>query len=179
MSESRKKHIGGRGMELDPLNANRVIDGMLAVVATTASTQATGTGASDYNCNLSAGECIVGGKVKRNEAAVADIDLDHASTGSAILTLNYARIYDLVYYKSIANDTIYLRVFKGAIATTAAAAVAVTDAEIDAYLPAGTPYIRVARVTVERTGDTAVTLTYDNSIRNTGVPETIHRPQIY
>lgn len=172
MAETKQKIVGGRGIEFQHF-ANRVVQGFMLMAPTNGSTQATGTGASDYNVNITAGILAVGSTVKEMTVQ-ADYDLEHASTGSGILTLNQARVYDYVAYRSPGDGVVYLKMFKGTIADTLAAAVPVTDTEIEATMATGTYWMRIGRTTIERDGDTSISQTYDNTLRNTMIPGTVH-----
>lgn len=168
MSNMAKNPIGGVGVETQLLN-NRVITGMMVGAPSTASTQATGTGASDFNVNIAAGILAVDGH-PIEFAAQADFDL--ASAGAALMASGQSILVDIVAYRSVADGVIRLRGIRGAAATTGSQ-VAPTDAEIDAKIEA--PWWRLARVTVNRTGDTTVTQSYSNVVRPACIVLTNHR----
>lgn len=168
MAETKQKVVGGVGVEF-AIFANYIIEGMLLSAPTTSSTQTTGNGASDYNVDIAPGLLAVGSTVKEY-AAQADFSL---GTDSPEMVAGQSRVYDIVAYRSVGDGNVYLKVFKGAAATTGQQQPP-TDASIEASLAAGTYWMRVGRVTVNRTGDTTVTQTQDNTVRNTLVPGTVH-----
>lgn len=166
------ENVYGRGIEFERFFKTRVVQGLLFGPPTTGSTQATGTGASDYNVNISHGLAVVDG-VGYELAAQADYDLGHASTGSGILADGESIVYTFLLYRSQGDGLVYLKKIAGTIALTAAV-VPVTDAEIDALFPEGTIWMRLADCTVNRTGDLTLTQTYDNLVRNLQNPPTVH-----
>lgn len=169
--EAKQKLIGGRGVEFEHFG-NRVIQGMLVGIPTNASTQAAGAnGASDFNVNISAGMLACGNEIKEY-VLQEDFAIENAATPSAI-QVGEAKVYDIVAYKSRANGTVYLKVFAGA-AALAASAVPPTDAEIEAAFASDTYWMRIGRTKVTRSADTTLAQTYDNTVRNTLVPGTVH-----
>jgi hypothetical protein len=171
MSETKQRLIGGRGVEFQHF-ANRVITGMLVGAPTTASEQATGaTGNLTVSVNIAAGLLSVGSIVKEY-AAAADYTI-FATAASPIPNLSEV-YFDIIAYKSVGNNTIYLKVVQGIVAVTTVGAVVPTDAVIEAYFETGTPWMKVGRTLVKRTGDTTLVQSYDNTVRNTLVPGTVH-----
>jgi hypothetical protein len=169
MSETRKLVVGGRGIEFAHF-ANRVIQGMRVKAPTTGSTQATGaSGTLDGNVDIEWGMLAVGSQVAeyavQADFAVAD--------GDGIIQVGEAIVIDIVAYVSKGDNEIYLKVFTGAAALTASA-VGPTDAEIEAYFAADTSWMKIGQTKIERDADTTVVQTYDNTVRNTLVPGTVH-----
>ena len=166
--ETRQKLIGGQGVEFQHF-ANRIIEGMLMLAPSSASTQATGAGTLAVRVNINAGLQAVGSTVKEL-AAQADLVLFNAAT---VLTTGQSVVFDIVAYRSKGDGLVYQRTFRGTAATTGSE-VAPSDASIEAALEADTAWMRISRTTVNRTGDTTVTQTYNNTVRNTLVPGTVH-----
>jgi len=167
--ETKQLLVGGRGVEFQHF-ANRVIQGLQFADGTTGSSQATGaSGAYAVRVDIAWGMLAVGSVVKE-EVARADVAVD---SGSGVLASGEARYYDFVYYRSRGNGTVYFKIVKGAVAVSASA-VPPTDAEVEAYFDDDTAWMRVARLKVIRSGDTALTLTFDHTVRNTLVPGTVH-----
>ena len=154
--------VGGVGVE-SQIFQNRVIEGMLVGVPTTASTQVTGTGAYDYNVNIATGLLAVDGTVKEY---AAQVDYDVGSGAVANLIVGQSMVYSIIAYKSRGDGAVYMKSVPGAAATTGAQ-VAPTDAVIEAGLATGTFWWRLADVTINRTGDTTVTQSQNNTVRPT------------
>lgn len=152
---------------------NRVEQGVLYGPPTTASTQATSTGAYDFNVNRSHGIVVVEGK-RLELAAAADVDLANGGTGTAILASGESIYYTQVAYLLPGAAAPAIRQFAGTIAL-AAAAVPITDAAINASFGPDVPWFRLADLKVNRTGDTTVTQSYNNLVRPSGIPATINR----
>lgn len=163
-------YLTGSEAEFD-YTLNRVEQGVLYGPPTTASTQATGTGAYDYNVNRSHGIITVEGK-RLELAAAADVDL--ANGGTAILASGESIYYTQVAYLLPGAAAPAIRQFAGTIALTAAA-VPKTDAEINASFGPDVPWFRLADLKVNRTGDTTNTQAYNNLVRPSGIPPTINR----
>lgn len=161
--------VGGIGIEFD-VTRNRVLQGVLVTAPTTASAQLTGTGNGSYRVDITPGLVIVDGKVKE-VATAADQLLEAAGD---ILDSGQSIVYTIVYYRSISGGVIYQRTFAGAPALTGSQ-VAPTDVEIEANLASGTVWFAVAEVTVNRTGDTTVTQSQNNTVRPTWVPAFANR----
>lgn len=166
--ETAKRLTGGRGVEFQHF-ANRIVQGMMVLTPTNASTQATGTGALDLNVDIELGILAVGSTVREYDAQ-ADYALLNES---GALVDGESLIMAIVAYKSRGDNTIYLLNVKGAAAITGSQ-VAPTDAEIEVSFAADTYWMKIAEVTVNRTGDTSVTQSQDNTVRNTLVPGTVH-----
>jgi hypothetical protein len=151
---------------------NRIATGMLVGAPTSASTQVTGTGASDFNANISAGILAVDGVV-REYAAQADYAI--ATSAAQQMAAGQSRVYTVVAYINPADGLPALRVVAGAAATTGDQ-VAPTDAVIGAEFADNVPWYRVAEVTVNRTADTTITQSANNAVRPSGIPIGAHRP---
>jgi len=169
--ETKKLLVGGVGVEFQHF-ANRVIDGYRILTPTTASSQATGAGAYAVRANIDWGILAVGSQVKE-VAAQADVSIE---SGTGVLVLNEWKVYDIVNYLSRGDNVIYQKVFGGTKNTTQALALAgiQTDAQIEAAFAPNTAWMKVGRVIVNRSADTVLTVTFDNTIRNTLVPGTVH-----
>jgi len=154
--------VGGVGVE-SQIFQNRVIEGMLVGVPTTPSSQVTGAGAYDFNADIATGLLAVDGTVK--EYAV-QADYDVGSGAAAILIVGQSVVYSIIAYKSKGDGVVYMKSVQGVVATTGLQ-VAPTDAAIEANLADGTFWYRLANVTVNRTGDTTVTQSQDNTVRPT------------
>lgn len=169
MSETKQKIIGGVGIEFHHF-ANRVIQGMAVKAPTNASTQGTGTsGTLDGNVDIEWGMLAVGSQVKEYavQADFAVID------GDGIIQTGEAIVIDIVAYLSKGDNVIYLKAFAGA-AALAANAVCPTDAQIEAYFAVDTAWMKIGQTKISRTADTTLVQTYDNTVRNTLVPGTVH-----
>lgn len=146
----------------------RIVYGMIPATPTTGSSQATSTGASDFNIDFKAvatgspaGLILVDGKAKQF-AALADFDV--ASSAAQQMASGQSRIYTVIAFLNQLDQEITLKSIPGAAAATGSQ-VAATDAEIDAYLAQGTTWMRICNVTVNRTADTTVTQSYDTTVR--------------
>jgi hypothetical protein len=144
------------------------VDGAFVVAPTTPSTQATGTGAFDYNVNILDGLYVVCGEIKQQDL-VANYDVDHGSTGNAILIVGESVVYSLVVFLNSFDGIVYLKALRGTIAVTANV-LPLTDAEIEAMLGVDTQWFRLADCQVNRPSDTACTQTYNNKVRPIGQP---------
>jgi hypothetical protein len=129
---------------------------------TTASTQVTGAGATTWRVNLSAGLAIVDGVVK-DFVAQADRVI-HSAT--QLVTSGQSCVAAIVA-KNVAG-TITLVDVKGVAATTGAQ-VAPSDATIQAAVGAGVSWVKVCEITINRTADTTVTQSQDNSKGDVGI----------
>lgn len=145
---------------------NRVARGLVATAPTSASTQATGTGTTAWRVGLSQGTALVDG-VSFEQAAG---DFTVASAGS-LLAAGQSLVADLVVKSSKApgkSGTASLVAVLGAPNTTGSQA-APTDAAVQAAVGAGLPWVRVARCTLNRTGDLTVTQSQDNTACDLGL----------
>lgn len=139
------------------------VEGCECETPTTGSTQATGaTGVTDWNVNLRAGVVIVGG-VALNVADDADYDV-HSGSIVTGLQSTYTVVAALVA-KNV-SGTVSLQVVLGTAALTAGGtAVGPTDAVIQAAVGAANSWVKIAELTINRTADTTVTQSQDNSKR--------------
>lgn len=149
--------------------SDRVMQGCLVGAPTTASSQVTGTGASDFNADITAGLVLVDG-TKKEFAVQADFDV--ASAAAALMTAGQSIVYSIIALKNPVAGTISMVSLPGAAATTGSQ-VALTDAEITALYAVGTQWIRIANVTVNRTADTIITQSADNTVRPTSLPPSL------
>lgn len=148
--------------ELAAHEKNKVLVGGLGADPTTPSTQATGAaGITDWNADYTAVEGLVDG-LQGAAAAVADAAI-HAGT---IVDAGFQIGASIVAAFVLKNDggTISVDIVKGAAATTGAQK-APTDAEIQTALGAGVEWIRLFHSTLNRTADTTVTESQDNTVR--------------
>lgn len=143
------------------------IDGCYVQAPTNASTQATGTGASDYNANVSLGSVVLDGVAGYIKNA-ADVALDTATTGNGVLVDGEARYYALVAWLDRLTNTVKFGVVKGTIAAVASVA-RVSAAQVEAKLGTVNPYVILGQTLVHRSGDTAITQSYENHDRLSGL----------
>lgn len=140
--------------------ANRVLSGFLVEDPTTPSSQAAGVGNTVVNVNRSAGLAVVNGVVyylaKTDDYALhtGSLYTGFANGQSAVITL---------CLKNVAG-TVTLEIVKGAAALTGAQ-VAPSDATITAQVGAGNTWIKLAEITINRTGDETMTQSIDNGKR--------------
>lgn len=134
------------------------VQGLTCLAPTNASTVATGdTGAMDWNVDVTEGFVVVNAV----EAAFAvDADFDVLSAASPIVD-GESIVGALV--ASEASGTTSLEVVNGAAATTGTE-VAPTDAEITTGV-GHARWVKVAELTINRTGDTTVTQSQANAAR--------------
>lgn len=138
---------------------NKVCTGLMAAAPTTPSTQATGSGNTAWRVNLDKGTVVVGG-VKKEFAAEADRVL-HSGSFYTSLDSGDSAIVTIVAKKDDAGAVTLVNV-KGAAAVTASV-VAPTDAQIQAAVGAGLEWVKVCECKLNRTADTTVTQSQDNS----------------
>jgi hypothetical protein len=141
--------------------------GVLPSTATTASTQATGaTGATTLHVNLPAATVYVNGKRKDFSAEVDRVlhsTTVYTGVDGTTLTSGKSAIVSIVAKSSSATagqGTISLVNVKGGTATSGSE-VAPTATQIQTAVGAGLPYVELGRVTVARTGDTTLSLSYE------------------
>lgn len=139
---------------------NHVMAGGLAVDPTTGSSQLTGTGNTTWNVNVGQLLASVDG-VAVELAAAADFAI-HSGSFLTGLADGSSCIAALVL-KNVAG-TITMVAVKGTPAVTGSQ-VAPTDAEIQTAVGAGNEWVKLAECTLNRTADTTVTETQDNSVR--------------
>lgn len=166
------KHLAvdGRDFVVQALavaGGSRILNGLLSTAPTTASTQATGTGNTAWNVNVDKGVLYVGGK-EAELAATTDL---HVHSGSQLVTNGQSCEAALVCYLNAGNPT--LLAVKGAAAATGSQ-VAPTDAAISTAVDAAASgknvdWVKVAHLTINRTGDTTVTQSQDNSVSDRGL----------
>jgi len=149
---------GVRNSRATSLRVGGVIPFALLSAPTTPSAQATGVGNTTWSANIAAFVCKVGGLGHQFAAAV-----DFAIHAGSFLAgfINGASCIAAIVAKNVAG-TITTVAVKGTPATTGTQ-VAPTDAEIQAALGATVPWVKVGECTLNRTGDTTVTESQDNS----------------
>lgn len=141
----------------------RLVEGGALRTPTTASTQATGTGATAWRVNTDLVIAVVDGVAKAVDPQ-ADISI-HSAT--QYLVSGQSAVAAVVL-KVAANGAASVIAVKGAAATTGAQ-VAPTDAAIQAAVGAGLSWLKLGEVTLNRTADTTVTQTQDNTKRDIGL----------
>lgn len=157
-----------QSLAFDHFFKTRIVYGMVPATPTNASTQATGTGASDFNVDFKAvstgspaGLILVDGKALQ---VAAQADFDVAASAAQQMASGQSRIYTIIAFLNKYDQAVTLKSCAGAAATTGSQ-IALTDAEIDALLAPETVWMRICNVTVNRTGDTTVTQSYDTTVR--------------
>jgi hypothetical protein len=140
--------------------ANRVHAGGVVKVATTPSAQLTGTGNTTWSADVEAIIAACGGVLK--EIAVQADFAIHSGSYLASFA-NGASCIAAIVLKNVAG-TVTMVAVKGAAATTGSQ-VAPTDAEIQTAVGAGNAWVKVCEATINRTGDTTVTESWDNTLR--------------
>jgi hypothetical protein len=143
------------------------VDGGLLRPPTTASTQDTGTGASDYNVDVDPATVVLDGYVGYIEAK-ADLALDTASAGSAVLASGEARYYALVAWLDRLAGAVKFGLLKGTIAAVASAA-RLTDADVQARIGTSNPYVILGQTRCHRSADTTIAQRYENHDRLTNI----------
>ncbi len=141
--------------------AQNQISGLTCLPPTNASTQATGaTGDMDWNVDITEGFVVVNAV---ELAFAVDADFDVFSAASAVVDGN-SQVGALV--ASEAAGTVSLEMVFGAAATTGTE-VAPTDAEITTGV-GHARWVKIAELTINRTGDTTVTQSQANAARDSG-----------
>jgi hypothetical protein len=140
--------------------ANRVHAGGIAKDPTTGSSQLTGTGNTTWNVDIEAMIVSVGG-VMKELAVQADVAIHSGSFLTGLIS--GASCIAAVVLKNVAG-TVTQAIVKGTPATTGTQ-VAPTDAEIQTAVGAGNDWVKIAECTLNRTGDTTVTESQDNTGR--------------
>ena len=134
------------------------------VVTDGGTTQATGVnGVLNFDVDASQIVDMVVGGLPREKAAATDID---ATAGAAVVwgaTSGKAVVFAVVVDGGSGNDQESYDALPGSVAATGSE-VAPTDAEIEVVL-GHSNWVRVADVTITRTGDTAVTVAVDHTVR--------------
>lgn len=138
---------------------NKVANGLMAKAPTNASTQVSGTGNTVWRVDLDKGVVVVGGTAKEF-AAEADRVLHTGSLYTSLESGDSAIV--TIVAKKAADGTVTLVNVKGAAAVTGSQ-VAPTAAEIQVAVGEGLDWVKVAECTINRTADTTVTQTQDNS----------------
>lgn len=156
---------GGEGHEFQ-LFGNRIVQGMFAGAPTTASTQATGTGAYAYRADIDKG-ILVCSDVAVEYAVQADYAIDSGATAN--LVSGESIVYSIIAFRSRADGNVRIMSIPGAAAITDSQ-VAPTAAEIETFLELDTFYYKICDVTINRTGDTTVTQAQNNLVRPLLVP---------
>lgn len=144
------------------LAADRVLAGLLKA-PTTPSAQITGAGNTSWRVNVDEGLAVVDA-AEKNTAAQVDTVIH---SGSQLLVNGQSAIAAVVM-KVAADGTASIVTVKGAAATTGTQ-VAPTVATIQAAVGAGLSWMKLGETTLNRTADTTVTQTYDNSKRDVGL----------
>lgn len=175
-----KKYLGNAGAGLDEsVNSkdtlrqllthmvngqnNRVVDGLQLGAPTTPSAQLTGSGNTSWRVNIAAGRAKVGA-VAYAPAAQADVVVH---SGSNLLASGQSAIAAIV--AKVAAGSVSLVAVKGAAATTGAQK-APTDGEIQLAVGDHVKWVKIGETTLNRTADTTVTQTYDNTKADVDAP---------
>lgn len=170
---TRERYCGGDGLAdgklADDLNdlcvaiggrdTNGIIDGLIAITPTTPSSQVAGTGATDWNINVTAGNALVDGKYKNHAAEQADFSV-HDTT--CLVMINQS-VYAWLLEKNV-NGTVTTVAVKGTPASTGAEEIP-SDADIVAALGDTVPFIKLALLHLTRDGTTGLTQTQDVTYR--------------
>lgn len=166
--------FGSGGQQLTPGGAGapslatvlrRLIDqgnvlGLIGGAPTTPSSQASGTGAIDWNVDFDKGEVRIG-DYSASFAAAADYDVYHAA-GQLVAASEsvYARIV-----AKLVTTTVSLVVVVGTQAATGEEEIP-TDAEVQAALGAGVEWVDVCLCHLARNSTTGLTQTEQSTYRN-------------
>lgn len=139
---------------------NRVHEGGLVGDPTTPSTQATGTGNTLWNINISA---LLGtvGEVAKELAAAADTAIH---SGSFLTGLTSGKSCVAAVVLKNVSGTITRVTVKGTPATTGSE-LGPDDAAIQTAVGANNAWIKIAETTLNRTGDLTVTQSHNNAVR--------------
>lgn len=125
-----------------------------------ASTQASGTGNTTWRVGQSLIHTLVGG-VFTEIAAITNFSI-HASSYLTGFANGNSCVATLVISSALGVNSV--TAIKGTPAVTGSQ-VAPTDAQIQAALGVGVPWVKLGSTTLNRTGDTTVTQSYDQSKR--------------
>lgn len=142
---------------------DRLVAGGLVKAPTTASTQVTGAGATNWNVNADALVAVVDAGVKE---LLASVDVVIHDTTQYLV--NGQSAIAAVVLKVAANGTASIVTAKGAAATTGVQ-VAPDAAAIQTAVGTDLPWLKLGETTLNRTGDTTVTQSYDNTKRDVGL----------
>lgn len=145
---------------------NRVATGFHVMDPTTPSAQVTGAGATTWNVDVAAGRAMVNGKGYAEDAQ-ADFVIH---SGSQLVTNGQSCKAAIVIKNNLGTFT--MMAVKGAAATTGSEK-APTQKEIQAAVGADVPWIQVALCTINRTADTTVTQSQDNTQADLGLEFTV------
>lgn len=140
-------------------SSNGVIDGSLVTTPTTPSAQTTGAAETDWNINIPATSCCVNGV-----AATISAANDYAVHDTTQLVTNGQSCVAAIIAVESGGSLSFSHV-KGSAATTGSQ-VAPTDAAITTAVGHAN-WTKLAECTINRTGDTTVTQSQDNSKRHT------------
>lgn len=137
------------------------VAGLRADAPTTASAQLTGAGNTSWRVNVAAGVAKLGAAAK-DFTAQADFVMHSGSQ----LMANGQSVAAALVVKDVAG-TLSMVAVKGAAAATGSQK-APSDAAIQAAVGAGNDWVKVCEMTLNRTGDTAVTQSQDNTKADLG-----------
>lgn len=158
-----------RLLALETWRNNRV-EGFLSSPPTTASTQASGAVAPAWRVNRAPGVARHAGDLSAKPVGSSNLtDFDvTAAAGVGALAIGQSVIVCLVWCHIYAG-TISIKTVKGTPATTGQQ-LAPTDTQIRTviagFYPSDTSYVRESKLTLNRTGDTTVTQSQDNTWRD-------------
>lgn len=165
------------GRNLNALWAWLVCHAVGGIVSDGGTTQGTGTnGTLNFDVDTTAiTDSLIDGKV---HVLGAQTDAD-ATAGSTVLwgaTSGKSVVFAVVFSTGTGNDTPAVKGIPGTVATTGSQ-VAPTDAEIDTSLGHDN-WCRLCDMTINRTGDTTVTFTFNNAARYAAAVQGGHREQL-
>lgn len=135
---------------------NKLVEGLKASAPTTPSAQVTGNGNTSWRVNMAVGRVVVDG-TPAEIAAAADTVIH---SGSELLDSGQSVVAAVVAKK--VSGTVSVVSVKGTPATTGSQ-LAPSKTEIQNALGAGVPWVKLAECTLNRTADTTVTQSEDNT----------------
>ncbi len=141
------------------------VDGGFVKDPTTASAQLTGTGNGSYRVDITPGIVYVDGK--KLEVGAADQLLEAAGN---IMASGNSKVYAVIAWMHPDTGAVALKIVAGTAATTGSQ-VAPSVSDIEAVIHDKAAWVHIANVTVNRTGDTTVTQSQDNTVRPTLIPK--------
>lgn len=151
------------GMPVEGYLFKNAVHGIFLDVPTNASTQASGAGNGVYKFNRSAGVVVVDGTAL-HVAAAAD---EACEADGDIMISTFSKVYLIIAWKHPDTGVVALKTVPGTAVLTADV-VPPTSAEVEAGLVANAVWVEIGKVTINRTGDTTVTQSQDNTVRPLG-----------
>jgi hypothetical protein len=162
-----------RANSVDYWKRNRILSGLLVTDPTTPSSQETGAVSAVFNINITEGYGIAAGLISDQEyAGTTDVDVEQSYTAVPVLEVGQSVVLAVILRAEIGEEPgSSVNAVFGTPATTGSQ-VPPTDDEIkyalenDEFLTLSPEYARIALVTLNRTGDTTVTQSADNTWRD-------------